>query len=601
MHSFFVRRQLMLVIATVVVTAVLIALVFNMVAKSVFVRQKADEYAENVSRIAETHIAFTTGQISDVMYNQLLLGNIYNWDAKIAIFNAEGIPNTYSSDTVYDVLTGKTYRDPKPSEEHSVIVTLRPYVSQVLHGQTLASLGKGGLLRTGNIIVGTPAKDAEGNIIAAVFMTRPIKELDTALGSFNFALILSICGVLLVMLLPTYIGAALLARPIHQMRDVSLRMARGDFTARANTNVRGEIGELGGTLNYLSERLNYTIQELRLEKNRLSSIVDGLGEGIVAVDARGEITHINPALLRIFKPRAMSVGSWAHMQLIPDREIWEDFRATINARIPMTRNMHWEGKEFAVTISPLENDAGYPEGAVGLFRDITEQERLEQTRREYVANVSHELRTPVSSVRGLAEALNDGLIKTEEDRQRYYGFILRETMRLTRLIEDLLELSRLQSGAVALKKARVDMSELLMDFSERYAQVASDVNIEFHLDIPEPCPYALTNADRVEQVLVVLVDNAIKFTPSGGTITVGAREESGFLRLYVSDTGSGIEPEDLPHVFERFFKADRSHSGNGTGIGLSIAHEIVRLLGGELTVKSEVGRGSTFGFTVPVY
>lgn len=599
-NSFFVRRQLFLVIATVVVTAVLIAMVFNIVARSVFVRQKADEYIQDAERIALIHVRYLNEQINYTEYHYILYGAV-NWDARIAIFEADGTPHTYSSDMVLDPDTGSYVRDDtKPAEEHSVVRTLSPYVATVLAGADVYSLGKGnGLFRTGDIIVGMPVFDTQNNVVAAVFMTRPIKELDTALSTFNIALSFSILGVLLVMLLPTYIGAVFLARPIHQMRDVSLRMARGDFTARANTNIRGEIGELGGTLNYLSERLSFTIQELRLEKNRLASIVDGLGEGIVAVDAQGEITHINPALLRIFQPRALSVGAWERMQLIPDEELWNDFVVTIDERRPLNRNMRWNGMELEVTISPLEDEAGKPEGAVALFRDITEQERLEQTRRDYVANVSHELRTPVSSIRGLAEALNDGMIKTDVDRQRYYGYILRETMRLTRLIEDLLELSRLQSGTIALTKVRVDMQELMMDFGERYEQIAGDVGIDIDFDIAPDCPAALTNADRVEQVLVVLTDNAIKFTPCGGKITVGVREDGNMLRVSVTDTGSGIQPEDLPHVFERFFKADRSHSGGGTGIGLSIAHEIVRLLGGELTVASEPGRGSTFTFTIP--
>ena len=229
-----------------------------------------------------------------------------------------------------------------------------------------------------------------------------------------------------------------------------------------------------------------------------------------------------------------------------------------------------------------------------LIRDITEASRLEQTRTEYVANVSHELRTPIASIRGLADALNDGLVKKDEDKARYYGYILRESMRLSRLIDDLLELSRLQSGTIAFKKQFISINELIEDVADRYVSAAREKGLNVEIDIGEPYK-VYTNPDRAEQVLVALTDNAIKYGYSG-TLRFSAEKKGDSLYISVSNPGS-IADEDIDHVFERFYKADKSHGGQGTGLGLSIVNEVLELLGERIWVKSENGT-VTFTFTL---
>ena len=219
---------------------------------------------------------------------------------------------------------------------------------------------------------------------------------------------------------------------------------------------------------------------------------------------------------------------------------------------------------------------------------------MEQTRTEYVANVSHELRTPIASIRGLADALNDGLVKKDEDKARYYGYILRESMRLSRLIDDLLELSRLQSGTIAFKKQFISINELIEDVADRYVSAAREKGLNVEIDIGEPYK-VYTNPDRAEQVLVALTDNAIKYGGSG-TLRFSTEKKGDCLYISVSNPGS-IADEDIDHVFERFYKADKSHAGQGTGLGLSIVNEVLELLGERIWVKSENGT-VTFTFTL---
>ena len=245
------------------------------------------------------------------------------------------------------------------------------------------------------------------------------------------------------------------------------------------------------------------------------------------------------------------------------------------------------------------DEIGTTAGAVGLFSDITQMERLERTRRDYVANVSHEMRTPLTAMRALIEPLKEGMVKTEDARMRYYDIILREIMRLSRLINDLMELSRLQSGTLAIRTERMKLAELVDDVCERYRSIAEDHNITFHEETDfSKVPAVVSNPDRVEQLLVILLDNAIKYTPGGGTVSLDAAWDDARVTLIVKDTGIGISKEDLPYVFDRFYKVDKAHSGMGSGLVLSIAKELLKWMGEDIWVKSEVGKGTQFGFTL---
>ena len=224
---------------------------------------------------------------------------------------------------------------------------------------------------------------------------------------------------------------------------------------------------------------------------------------------------------------------------------------------------------------------------------------LEQTRRDYVANVSHELKTPVSAIRAFSEILNDDLIIDSIDKKKYYSMILRESMRLELLIKDMLELSRLQSGNVCLEKEILDIKPIILDTIEKFQVIAEDLDINFVAKFElENLPNVFSNKNRISQVLVILLDNAFKFTPFEGCVTLEVIPEKEYLKIVISDTGVGIDKEDIAFIFDRFYKVDKAHSSKGTGIGLSIASEIMQHLDEEIYVESEIGKGSSFTFTI---
>lgn len=237
--------------------------------------------------------------------------------------------------------------------------------------------------------------------------------------------------------------------------------------------------------------------------------------------------------------------------------------------------------------------------AVKLGENEKQAKLLEQTRKDYIANVSHELKTPVASIRAIGELLNDDMLTDKIDKKKYYSMILRESMRLELLIEDMLELSRLQSGNVIVEKSFIKIEDLFSEVIEEFKIRADDLDINFNIPSNiEEMSYVYTNKNRIIQVLVILLDNAFKFTPIEGNVSISITEEEELVKVSVCDTGVGIEKDDIPFVFDRFYKVDKSHSSKGTGIGLSIASEIMRLLGEDICVNSEFGHGSEFIFTI---
>ena len=563
------RRIVVIILLSVLLSAVLTTAAFYYSGGRVFSGIKAKELRPRAEYLANITAEYLQGLITKETYERSIGRGFKVWDASMYAYDACGDLFAY------------------PANEDSTVNkdAISGLLQNVLKGESVYSP------RTKNhagVLIGEPVVSYFGSVIGAVFLVKPLNELNTAMGSLIYALIISLIASSLIMILPAYLGSRSIVRPIRQMNVTANAMAGGNFTAKAEEEGTDELVQLGRSLNHLSAALSATISDLTLEKNRLHAVINGIGEGIIAIDAEGKIIKTNSAALRLLG------GSYADdITALPAyRQAAEDIGCVLGGET-VSKELKVRDRILRVAITPL-TDGGRGEGAVMLIRDITEASRLEQTRTEYVANVSHELRTPIASIRGLADALNDGLVKKDEDKARYYGYILRESMRLSRLIDDLLELSRLQSGTIAFKKQFISINELIEDVADRYVSAAREKGLNVEIDIGEPYK-AYTNPDRAEQVLVALTDNAIKYGYSG-TLRFSAEKKGDSLYISVSNPGS-IADEDIDHVFERFYKADKSHAGQGTGLGLSIVNEVLELLGERIWVKSE-NETVTFTFTL---
>ncbi len=570
------KKTLFMILVTVILSAVLTALVFRVTGTGAYADIKIEELLPRAYFLADKTSLFFQGLMTRVEYEQTVNSDRRVWDAEPYIYNAEGVLVARSTRGDYEKDTA----------------LIQKKLEDVLAGNAVGAF----TIRNGSgVIVGAPVLNAYGSVIGAAFLVKPLRELNTAMTSLFWALVIAMLLSMVIMVAPSYFVSKKLSDPLKTMNKAALAMAEGNFSIRAHEKGDDEIAQLGHSLNALSGALSSTIGALTFERNRLRGVLNGLREGVVAVNGRGEVMQFNPAALALMGGEgARPEGFDIYRSIAPEigRVLAgeEDLLVAERARKDLILRM---------TITALKDESGAIEGALILVQDVTEAVRLEQTRRDYVANVSHELRTPLASIRGLSDALCDGLVKKDEDRLRYYGYIQKETIRLSRLIDDLLELSRLQSGAVALTKQRMNVEELLSDVAERYSGVASERGFRIKLELPVDCPKAYGNPDRTEQVLIALLDNAIKHNEGDGDILLSA--DAAGERLVVSvENGGEIAGEDIEHIFERFYKADRAHSGGGTGLGLSIAREIMDLLRERIWAKSENGR-VTFSFTLEKY
>lgn len=441
-----------------------------------------------------------------------------------------------------------------------------------------------------------------GETVFYLISLSSVTENNSTISEFvNILMISTLCAAFL-MLVPVFMVVRRIVEPIQKVNEVARTYGQGDFSVRADETVKGEVGELAVSFNYLADRLSKSISDLTVERNRLKDIFDVISEGIVVVNEDLKPTLSNKTMDTIFQKVQKKNLFTEKLQLIPFDEVWTDFEDCIKKAERMERTIEGPNFAYQITLIPkLDIDNTTCIGATGFFRDISEELKLEKTRKDYVANISHELRTPLQTLRGLVEPLADGMVKNEEDRMRYYGIILHETMRLSRLIDDMLELSKLQSRTLAFKTFPFDLNKLLMEVETKYMPVMQDADLNFKvLFNTGELPTVMGNPDRVEQILVILMDNAKKYTPTGGSITISTEYNDPSEKVYISviDTGQGIHEYDINHIFDRFFKADRARGKKGTGLGLAIAKELLTYMGEDITVESVYGEGTTFTFTL---
>ncbi|NLD59037.1 MAG: cell wall metabolism sensor histidine kinase WalK [Clostridiales bacterium] len=472
------------------------------------------------------------------------------------------------------------------------------FVSRMFSGETVADIRQFEFASGVILFAGTPVRNVEGKVIGGVILAQPVAQIRSLTKFLQMLLIMTALVTVMFAVAVALKLTQVLTNPIRRLTQVARRIAEGELGAHISIPNHDELGELGNTLNTLSARLSDVIRRLREERDKLELIIGSIGEGIIAVNARLEGVHRNQAFWEL-----MEAGNPDH----PGVEDTDGFRALQKLLEECVRcgerlRAGWQspsGRKVAATASPLFDERGETIGAVCLIQDVSESERLEQLRRDYVANISHELRTPLTGIRGMVEPLMDGYIDTDEERSECYRVIYQETLRLEKLVREMLDMSRLQDGRVALEMEELELRGIVDAAVRRMKNMADDAGISLTADTGSSALTCIGNEDRILQVLIIFIDNALGFTPAGGSVTVYARDERDIVRVGVVDTGVGIEPKDLPFIWERFYKADKSRMRtSGTGLGLAVAKLVVELMGGEIGVNARTGGGSEFFFTL---
>lgn len=416
----------------------------------------------------------------------------------------------------------------------------------------------------------------------------------------NLIVFASVLGVLMTTGL-AFVVSKNLSRPLVQMNRAAEQMAKGNFNGRIQVVTNDEVGRLGRTFNALANELEQTIAALTVETDQLSSILSSLEDGVVAADLQGMITLANPPALRRLATLGLGETGVPQASVLPS-QLKDIMQTVITGKKTTVREISIQGRDIVVTMTPLyQSDGSTIRGVVGVLRDVTEERKLDRLRKDFIANVSHELRTPLSMMQGYAEALQDEFGDNPEQRRELADIIHDETLRMKRLVNDLLDLAQLESGQFQMNFQNLDLTDIVRRVARKFQALAGDREIQLFVEVPAEPVYVQADADRMEQVFTNLMDNAIRHTGPNGTVTIALSDSGGHVQVRVSDTGSGIPEEDIPYIWERFYKADkaRTRGSSGTGLGLAITRQIVLEHRGDIVVNSTVGVGTTFIVSLP--
>ena len=408
---------------------------------------------------------------------------------------------------------------------------------------------------------------------------------------------------ILIALLFSYALSNLTTKPLRDMADAAARIGHGSRKAKIPVDSNDEIGQLAGVLNDMSERIEDQVQRLSAEKQRLDTILRSMGEGVMVTAPDGVITLVNPAFRRLFSI-AGEVEGKKLVEISRHPDLLEAFNDLAKPEVnELLREISIQPNDITLFTHwvPLNVD-GLRQGIVAVFHDITDLKKAENMRRDFVANVSHELRTPVTIIKGYAETLLDGTLVSDPARAiRFVEIISSHSERLTNLINDILTLSSLETKEALLELNPMDVSGTIAKACMLLQERAVNKKIIIiNETVGGALPRVMADQGRLEQVMVNLLENAIKYTPDGGAVRLFTEDDGEYVRVSVSDTGIGIPFKDLPRIFERFYRVDeaRTREQGGTGLGLAIVKHIVQLHGGNVAVTSEPGQGSIFSFTL---
>jgi two-component system phosphate regulon sensor histidine kinase PhoR len=393
-------------------------------------------------------------------------------------------------------------------------------------------------------------------------------------------------------------------KPIESVTQVAIELAKGNYKARAYENFVDETGMLSQAINVLARNLQEMTSAQEMQQDRLHTLIENMGSGMILIDSRGYINLVNRSYKETFHVKTdeylnrLYYEAFQHTEIIELVE--EIFMTEVKVRKQMLLPLKIERKHFEVYGAPIIGTNHEWKGIVLVFHDITELKKLEQMRKDFLANVSHELKTPITSIKGFSETLLDGAAEDEKLREYFLSIILKESDRMQGLIQDLLELSKIEQQGFKLNMGEVDMKPLLEEIVVILQNKADDKQIELDLQVDE---HVIIPGDayRLKQIFINLMSNAISYTPVGGRVRIALENEEEQIRVTVSDTGIGISQEEIPRIFERFYRVDKARSRNtgGTGLGLSIVKHLVEAHHGRIKVKSAVGVGTTFTVTLP--
>ncbi|MBT2658874.1 cell wall metabolism sensor histidine kinase WalK [Bacillus sp. ISL-18] len=449
-------------------------------------------------------------------------------------------------------------------------------------------------------VLSTPIKSGK-KVIGAIYLVAKIENVFEQMKTINnifatgTAIALSITAVLGILLAQT------ITRPIADMKKQALAMAKGNFSRKVKVYGQDEIGTLAVTFNHLTKKLQEAQAMTEGERRKLSSVLSYMTDGVIATDRKGRVILINDPAAEMLNVSRETVLSQPIVELLDldDTNTFEDLLEE-NESLILDYSTKAERYILRANFSIIQKETGFVNGLIAVLHDITDQEKIDAERREFVANVSHELRTPLTTMRSYLEALADGAWQDPEIAPNFLEVTRTETERMIRLVNDLLQLSKMDSTDYKLTKEWVNFVDFYNNIIDRF-EMSKEQNVTFKRKLPKQAIFVEVDEDKMTQVLYNIISNALKYSPEGGQVTFSIKEKEDKIIVSVSDQGVGIPKENIGKIFDRFYRVDKARTRKlgGTGLGLAIAQEMVKAHGGSIWATSEEGKGTKISFSLP--
>lgn len=496
---------------------------------------------------------------------------------------------------LHDGLNGEEIREKIISEPEfqSVFESDQPVTKEML----LPSLTESDRMES-YIVMASPLQTND-ELHGTVFIYQSLEVMDrTAERTTNIVFLSAFLALLLTTIFAFFLSTRITS-PLRNMREGAFELAKGNFDTKVKVSSGDEIGQLAIAFNQMGRQLKDHVEVINQEKEQLSSILTSMADAVITFNQDKTVLLSNPPADKLMYQWLQKGGKTDVNTLPPEMLHMLDHVLTFQEEIE--EELEIEGAYYAINFSPLYSGQSV-RGAVAVLHNMTEQHRLEKLREDFIANVSHELRTPIAMLQGYSEALLDDVGASDEERDEMTKIIYEESQRMGRLVTDLLNLARMESGHMRLYKQLVQFNTVIERMTNKFAQAAKEngIALSFTTDLDDWVAADL-DEDRIEQVMTNLIDNALRHTPQGGQVCVHVEQTGDYAKVSVNDTGAGISQEDLAFVFERFYKADKARTlgKGGTGLGLAIASNIIKAHAGDIHVESTHGKGTSFIFTLP--
>ncbi|MEW4308031.1 cell wall metabolism sensor histidine kinase WalK [Rossellomorea marisflavi] len=451
------------------------------------------------------------------------------------------------------------------------------------------------------IWVFTEPIESNNEVIGAMFV---VGQIETVYDQMNEINAIFTRGTIIALVITAILGVLLaqtITRPISDMRKQALAMSKGNFSRKVKVYGYDEIGQLAITFNNLTKRLQDSQASTEGERRKLSSVLSYMTDGVIATDRKGRVILINDPAANMLNVSRETVVSQPIVSLLGIEEEYS-FEDLSNTQDSIILDYSTNEKPYILraNFSIIQKETGFVNGLITVLHDITEQEKIDLERREFVANVSHELRTPLTTMRSYLEALAEGAWQDENIAPRFLDVTQNETERMIRLVNDLLQLSKMDSKDYRFNRDWMDFIGFFHKIIDRF-EMSKNQDVRFVRILPDQAMFVEIDQDKITQVLDNIISNALKYSPEGGTVTFIVEEKNGFIEISISDQGLGIPKDNLGKIFERFYRVDkaRTRQMGGTGLGLAIAKEMITAHGGDIWADSVEGKGTTITFTLP--